>query len=203
MFSRTSDRVKIISAAETDFPAIAELAAVIWRACYPGIISHAQIDYMLARMYALDTMREEIQSQGIRYKLLFVGGKPAGFASYGPTEETAGFDPISSSTVGTPRCGVRTAPRAVPTFKLHKLYLLPELQGRGLGSRLLQHCEQEVRAAGARRLILSVNKRNAKAIAVYQRNGFVIAESVVTDIGGGFVMDDYIMAKVFRHTSSP
>jgi ribosomal protein S18 acetylase RimI-like enzyme len=78
---------------------------------------------------------------------------------------------------------------------LHKLYLLPELQGRGLGSRLLQHCEQEVRAAGAHRLILSVNKRNAKAIAVYQRNGFVIAESVVTDIGGGFVMDDFIMAK--------
>ena len=56
-------------------------------------------------------------------------------------------------------------------------------------------CEQEVRAGGAHRLILSVNKRNAKAIAAYKRNGFVIAESVVTDIGGGFVMDDYIMAK--------
>ena len=80
-------------------------------------------------------------------------------------------------------------------MKLHKLYLLPELHGRGLGSRLLQHCEREVRAGGARRLILSVNKRNAQAIAAYKRNGFVIAESVVTDIGGGFVMDDYIMAK--------
>ena len=44
-------------------------------------------------------------------------------------------------------------------------------------------------------MILSVNKRNAKAIAAYHRNGFVIAESVVTDIGGGFVMDDYVMAK--------
>ncbi len=50
-------------------------------------------------------------------------------------------------------------------------------------------------AAGAHRLILSVNKRNAQAIAAYKRNGFVIAESVVTDIGGGFVMDDYVMAK--------
>jgi RimJ/RimL family protein N-acetyltransferase len=60
---------------------------------------------------------------------------------------------------------------------------------------LLQHCGREVRAAGAHRLILYVNKRNAKAIAAYQRNGFVIAESVVTDIGGGFVMDDYVMAK--------
>ena len=80
-------------------------------------------------------------------------------------------------------------------MKLHKLYLLPEMQGRGLGSRLLQHVEREVRAGAGRRLILSVNKRNAKAITAYKRNGFVIAESVVTDIGGGFVMDDYIMAK--------
>jgi GNAT superfamily N-acetyltransferase len=80
-------------------------------------------------------------------------------------------------------------------MKLHKLYLLPEMHGHGLGSRLLQHVEREVRAGGARRLILSVNKRNTKAITAYQRNGFVIAESVVTDIGNGFVMDDYVMAK--------
>jgi GNAT superfamily N-acetyltransferase len=172
MTFRSSDRVKIISAAETNLPAIAELAGVIWRACYPGIISHAQIDYMLTQMYALDTLREEMRSQRIRYNLLLVDGEPAGFASYGPTAEPG-------------------------VMKLHKLYLLPELHGRGLGSRLLQHCEREVRTAGARRLILSVNKRNTKAIVAYKRNGFTVAESVVTDIGGGFVMNDYVMAKEF------
>lgn len=125
---------------------------------------------MLARMYALDVMGDEIRSQGVRYDLLLADGRPAGFASYGPTAESG-------------------------VAKLHKLYLLPELQGCGLGTRLLQHVEREVRVAGARRLILSVNKRNAKAIAAYQRNGFVIADSVVTDIGSGFVMDDYVMAK--------
>jgi GNAT superfamily N-acetyltransferase len=170
MNAKEPDRNRIVRAAEADLPVIATLAGVIWRACYPGIITHAQIDYMLARMYAHDAMRDEIRFQGIHYDCLFVDDKMAGFASYGPSSEPG-------------------------VTKLHKLYLLPELQGRGLGSRLLQHCEQEVRAAGAHRLILSVNKRNAKAIAVYQRNGFVIAESVVTDIGGGFVMDDFIMAK--------
>ncbi len=170
MKSPGPERAKIIRVTEQHLPAMAKLAGVIWRACYPGIISHAQIDYMLARMYALDILREEIRSRRIRYHLLLVDGKPAGFASYGPT--------------------------SVPgVMKLHKLYLLPELHGRGLGSRLLQHCEREVRAGGARGLILSVNKRNAQAIAAYRRNGFVITESVVTDIGAGFVMDDYLMAK--------
>ena len=164
------DRMEIIRATEADLPAISKLAGVIWRECYPGIITHAQIDFMLARMYALDVMRGEIRSKGIHYDCLFVDGKMAGFTSYGPASEPG-------------------------VMKLHKLYLLPELQGHGLGSRLLQHCEQQARAAGTRRLILAVNKRNAKAIAAYQRNGFVVAESVVTDIGGGFVMDDFIMAK--------
>jgi GNAT superfamily N-acetyltransferase len=176
-------RGQIIRATGADLPAISKLAGVIWRACYPGIITPAQIDYMLAWMYAPDTMREEIQSQGIRYDCLLAGNELVGFASYGPTE------------AGTPRCGVRTAQRAVPTFKLHKIYLHPAWQGRGFGSLLLQHCEREASKLGAGRLILNVNKLNAKAIAAYQRNSFSITESVITNIGGGFAMDDYVMAK--------
>jgi len=167
-----SNGAQIIRATEVDLPIISALAGVIWRACYPGIITGAQIDYMLARMYALEVLRDELHSQGISHDLLLVDGKPAGFASYGPTAEPG-------------------------VMKLHKLYLLLELQGRGFGSYLLQHVEREVRARAGRRLILLVNKRNAKAIAAYQRNGFVIAESIVTDIGNGFVMNDYIMAKEF------
>ena len=163
-------RGQIIQATEADLPAISELAGVVWRACYPGIITHEQIDYMLARMYSLDVLLDEIRSQGIHYDRLLMDDKLAGFASCRPTAEPG-------------------------VMKLHKLYLLPELHGHGLGSRLLQHVEREVRAGAGRRVILSVNKRNTKAIAAYRRNGFVIADSVITDIGNRFVMDDYIMAK--------
>lgn len=160
----------ILPATEADLPAIAHLAGVIWRAVYPTIVTIEQIEFMLARMYALDKLRDEIRAQGIRFYRLIVDGQLMGYSSIGPT--------------GTP--GV---------CKLHKLYLRPELHGRGLGSRLLQHAEAEARGLGATRLILAVNKRNARAIAAYQRNGFTVAESVLTEFGGGFVMDDFIMAK--------
>jgi GNAT superfamily N-acetyltransferase len=157
-------------ATEADLPAIAKLAGVIWRAHYPGIISLAQIDYMLAKMYSLAALREEISLRGICYEQLFIGEELVGFASYGPTEKPK-------------------------VFKLHKLYLHPDRHGNGLGSLLLKHCEREVRKLGAERLSLTVNKRNTKAIAAYERNGFVISDSIVTDIGGGFVMDDFVMTK--------
>jgi GNAT superfamily N-acetyltransferase len=166
-------KVEIKRASLNDLPAIRDLAAVIWHEHYPGIISVAQIDYMLARMYDLATLRREMQSEGVRFEKLLVAGALAGFASYGPIKPPG-------------------------VWKLHKLYLLRAHHGSGLGSRLLQHCERAARAAGASRLVLNVNKRNTKAITAYERNGFTVAESMVLDCGGGYVMDDFVMAKQLR-----
>lgn len=164
------DSVQILPATEEHLPALAELAGIIWRQHYPGIISVAQIEFMLAQMYALETLREEMRGGGIRFVRFLIADQLVGFASFGPTGESG-------------------------VMKLHKCYLLPACHGRGYGSLLLQHCERAARASGARRLILAVNKQNTKAIAAYQRNGFAIVEAVVTDLGQGFVMDDYVMAK--------
>ena len=160
----------IKAATVEDLPAIRDLASVIWRAYYPSIVTREQIEYMLARMYALETLRDEIQSQGIRFDRLLLGNDLIGFAAYGPT---------ATATI----------------WKLHKLYLLPDQHGKGLGSQLLQHCEAQAHLLGADHLTLNVNKRNARAIAAYERNGYAIAESVTLDIGGGFVMNDFVMAK--------
>jgi diamine N-acetyltransferase len=162
--------VKILPATEQHLPALIELAGTIWRQHYPGIISREQIEYMLARMYSLETLREEMRAREIRFVRLLVADQFVGFAAFGPTGESG-------------------------VMKLHKCYLLPACHGRGYGSLLLRHCERAAREAGACRLILAVNKHNTKAIAAYQRNGFAIVESVVTDFGRGFVMDDYVMAK--------
>jgi diamine N-acetyltransferase len=169
---------KIVRATEAHLPEIARLAGEIWRAHYPGIISTAQIDYMLGKMYSLATLSDEITHGAVCYERLLVAGELAGFAAHGPT--------------GEPK-----------VFKLHKIYLRLAQHGQGLGTLLLRHCERDVIKLGARRLMLTVNKRNAKAIAAYERNGFVVTNSVVVDIGCGFVMDDYVMTKDLATDSGP
>ena len=83
----TPARIRIEKAAEDDLPAISKLAAVIWRACYPGLISGEQIEYMLGRMYALAVLRDEVCRQGIRFDRLILDGELVGFASYGPAAQ--------------------------------------------------------------------------------------------------------------------
>lgn len=163
-----SPHVEIKQAGPEDLPAIAAMAGIVWRAYYPGIISHGQIEYMLENMYNLRVLRREL-NEGISFVQVFVDGTFTGFASYGAV--------------------------APGEIKLHKIYIHPDWHRHGLGSLLLSHVENACRQKGIRSLLLSVNKLNLPAIAAYQKNGFALRESVVTEIGQGFVMDDYIMAK--------
>ena len=166
----SSADVKILNAGQDDLPAIQDIANTIWYEHYPGIISHRQIAYMLALDYSLDAMNEDL-AMGISMDKLLVDETLAGFAAYGPT----GREEV---------------------VKLHKLYLLQSFHGQGLGSMFLAHVEDECRKRGYKSIILNVNKNNHDAIKAYRRNGYVNRESVLADIGDGFFMDDYVMAKM-------
>lgn len=61
------------------------------------------------------------------------------------------------------------------TCEIRKMYLRPELKGRGLGRRLLTRLEERARAAGYRRAWLETNARLAEAIALYRKFGYAEA----------------------------
>ena len=155
-------------AGEHDVDTVIGLARRIWSAHYTPIIGPAQIEYMLSRMYAPATILAEIARLGVCYELAEAGGDAVGFSSYGPGP-------------------------APGEMKLHKLYVLPENQGAGLGRKLLLNATGWGASNAFQTIVLAVNKRNHQAFAAYCRYGFSIREEVVVDIGGGFVMDDYIM----------
>ena len=162
--------IEIRAAQRDELPIVQRLAHVIWHAHYPEIISEEQIDYMLARGYAIDALAEFLGGPDRGLELAVIDGEPAGFAAWTLIDDTT-------------------------EAKLDKLYVLPARQRHGLGGQLIRHVIDCARAAGAATLILNVNKHNAQAIRAYERQSFAIREAVVNDIGNGFVMDDYVMAR--------
>jgi ribosomal protein S18 acetylase RimI-like enzyme len=162
--------IAIFPARRDQLPEVQRLAGVVWRAHYPGIIAQEQIAYMLDRGYALDVLEGFLEAAGRGLELATVAGRLAGFAAWYVTE-----DPMEA--------------------KLDKLYVLQSQQRLGLGGRLIARVAELARAAGATTLMLNVNKNNAQAIRAYEKHGFTIREAVVNDIGCGYVMDDYVMAK--------
>jgi ribosomal protein S18 acetylase RimI-like enzyme len=154
-------------ASPSNIPAIQALARRIWYDCYPGIITRDQIEYMLERMYSTAVIEKELAA-GVHWELASLRGKPVGYLSYELDGQTR-------------------------DVHLHKLYLLKEHHGKGLGQQLLEHVKAQARMLQAHAITLRVNRSNALAVKAYQRSGFMIAKTDVADIGGGFVMDDYIM----------
>jgi len=152
-----------------EIPTLRALAERIWRASYAILLSPEQIDYMLDRMYAPETIEREMAG-GVIWEIAWLDDEIIGFHSC--TYES-----------GTSR------------LKLNKLYLLPERQGHGFGQRLLDRVHSLAASLGARKVWLQVNKQNTRAIQAYKRAGYIVEREAVFDIGGGFVMDDFIMTR--------
>lgn len=149
-----------------DVEALRKLARTIWQATYPPLISQAQIDFMLADRYAADRILAELTHPHHAWRVAWVDEVMIGFAH---------------ARIQAERC------------KLDKLYIHPDYQRRGLGRALLDDIKAFARGHAATRLSLQVNRGNTGAIAAYEQYGFITCEACVFDIGGGFVMDDYVM----------
>jgi len=165
-----SARIVILPVGSDEAESISRLAAEIWRRHYPGIISEAQIEYMLEQRYAPDRIRLELAHNEAWWDKLAVDGAAVGLTAYFLAQEAG-------------------------EMKLDKLYVHPDHQRKGYGGRLIAHVCERARTMGLSRVTLTVNRRNAQAIAAYLKHGFTVRSTRVLDIGAGFVMDDYVMCR--------
>lgn len=148
-----------------DIVTAAQLADEIWRQHFTPIIGADQVAYMLDQFQDEEAMTDQI-AHGTIYLLALADGEPVGYCACKPEEDR---------------------------LFLSKLYLRQAVRGQGFGRKLLEAaCAQ---GAGKRAVYLTVNKHNDNTIAIYRKMGFSVIDSVVSDIGNGFVMDDYIMEK--------
>lgn len=94
--------------------------------------------------------------------------------------------------VGYAAFTVQTEERAL---FLSKLYILRAARGKGYAHVFLDEIVAHALRHDATAITLTVNKNNTQTIAAYKKCGFDITGTCVTDIGNGFVMDDYCMKK--------
>jgi ribosomal protein S18 acetylase RimI-like enzyme len=156
--------LKFTKANKSDIETIQILAREIWTISYREMLSAEQMEYMLNWMYSSETIQKEMES-GVLWELIEMEGKAIGYISLTPENKE---------------------------LKLNKLYILPGIQGKGIGQQSLAHVIEYGKANKFESLYLTVNQRNFRAIKAYEKAGFIRKEFKVFDIGNGFVMDDYI-----------
>jgi GNAT superfamily N-acetyltransferase len=149
----------------TAIPVIQNLANIIWPVTYGEIILPQQMDYMMELMYSKPSLVKQI-NKGHQFIIAYDDAKAIAFASYSPKEN------------------------APAVYKLHKIYILPNQQGKGIGKLLINYITNDIQPAAS--IQLNVNRHN-KAIYFYEKAGFAIIAEEDIDIGNGFYMKDYVM----------
>lgn len=166
-----STTLHIREAGVKDIAIIREIATITWPVAYGSYISKAQLDYMLDMMYSSTSLLDQI-SNGHQFYIAEHNSTPIGFASVSKEEDN--------------------------TCKLNKLYVLPTAQKTGAGKALLKKTIHFAISHSASRMFLQVNKQN-NAQHFYSKHGFTVREASVLEIGGGYIMDDYIMELTFTN----
>jgi len=157
----------IRKATVADTETIRAIANDTWWATYSAILEKEQINFMLNEIYASEKISAQLESGGQTYLLLEEEGRPVAFAGYSPREEDANI------------------------YKLHKLYCLPQTQGKGYGKILINAVIDRTKAAGKHTLDLNVNRYN-KARNFYEKMGFAVVYEEDVPFGR-YWMNDYVM----------
>ncbi len=181
---RNDEALAIRTGDLSDIPVIQRIAREAWHAAYGEIISEEFICHELDREYSEAALKDQMSESAHTFLMAeLADGTVVGFASYG---ELAG----AAESSGVKRLA-----------KLYKLYLLPELKGKGYGSALINAVIARCEQSGCDQLCLSVNRGNP-AVAFYQRQGFSVLKEEDIEVGPGFVRHDYVMGKPLSETGA-
>ena len=158
--------IKLLSV--EDLIIVRQLAFSTWPDTFKEILSKEQINYMLEWMYNLKTLSDQVKL-GQQFYVYEDNSVPKGFI------------------------GIELNYLKTNQLKIQKLYVLPQLQGEGIGKMLIDKAIQVAHQNGICELILNVNRFN-KAVGFYKHIGFTVSYEENIDIGNGYLMEDYVMS---------
>ncbi|MCP9746891.1 GNAT family N-acetyltransferase [Lacihabitans sp. CS3-21] len=161
--------MEIRKANKNDIQSIQNIAFETWPSAYGDILKVEQIDYMLNLMYNKEVLQKQME-ESQTFIIIKEENEDLAFVSF----ET-NYDKQAQT-------------------KIHKIYITPAAQGKGLGKILIEEAESQAIKKRNNKLLLNVNRQN-KARYFYEKLGFKIAYSEDIEIGNGYLMNDYVMVK--------
>ncbi|MCD9576371.1 GNAT family N-acetyltransferase [Flavobacterium soyae] len=164
--------ITISEAGVSDIKTIQKITNITWPITYGEILSQTQLDYMLGLFYSEEALTKQIENKEQLFYLI------------SDSESTIGF------------IGIEHNYKNEAITKIHKIYLLPETQGKGYGKIVFESIEKLALENNSTALLLNVNRFNT-ALNFYKKLGFEIKETVDIEIGNGYLMEDYVMGKKF------
>ena len=159
--------ITIRKATTEDISVIQRLAHATWPYTFKEILSAEQIKYMLELIYSKTSLKKQL-AEGHNFLIAEENDTPIAYADYSLLKDDI--------------------------YKLHKIYVLPQQQGKGIGKLLIEYIIDAIKKSNAATLLLNVNRYN-EAKAMYERLGFKVIGEEDIDIGEGFFMNDFIMEK--------
>ncbi|MFD1605700.1 GNAT family N-acetyltransferase [Flavobacterium artemisiae] len=162
--------ITITEASIENIAIIQEIANITWPITYGEILTAAQLEYMLDLIYSDEALTKQIQNKEQLFYLISDADGIIGFI------------------------GIEHNYKNEAVTKIHKIYLLPETQGKGFGKIVFDEIEKMALENHSKELLLNVNRFNT-ALNFYKKLGFEIKETVDIEIGNGYLMEDYVMGK--------
>ena len=153
-----------------DFEQIEKIGKVIWEEHYTPIIGVEQVEYMLNKFQSVSAIESQVV-EGFEYYNIYIKEQAVGYLSFVKKEES---------------------------LFLSEFYISKRERGRGLGKFALDFVIDKAKTLEIKEISLTVNKYNVNAIKAYDKMGFVTVDSIISDIGSGYVMDDFVMAKTIN-----
>lgn len=158
-------------ATQLDIPIIQDLANIVWPHTFAHLMSQEQLAYMMDMMYNTESIKKQMSDLNHCYLLVQDEGEQyMGYLSYEINYKQQSLT------------------------KIHKIYVLPTYQGKGVGRYLIQQAVAIAKENRNCELTLNV-KRDNKALRFYESLGFEITHTEDIDIGDGYWMQDYVMNK--------
>mgnify|MGYP000589689845 CR=1 FL=1 len=159
-----------ITAARTkeEFEHISMLADKIWREHYTPIIGAKQVDYMVKNYQSATAMYAQYL-EGYEYYTIHLEHVLMGYLATKKQEES---------------------------LFLSKIYIDKDFRGQQFGKQAMDFVIKKAISLNCKSVSLGVNRFNTSAIEAYKAMGFKNVGEMITDIGNGFIMDDYKMVKL-------